>query len=142
MVKNNQNFVLKSFLLLKYQKLLTFLVKNPKKKIVFFFLVLSYGITLRGCSQIMSAENRGGPDPPPLPLPPLSAIVSIPPPSPLCQPLSAFLQPPSPFCQHLLSPPFLLCVSFVNIFYATLFLNNLFFWKKVNYLTKSTNMSW
>ena len=33
------------FLLLKYQKLLTFLVKNPKKKMVMFFLVLLYGIT-------------------------------------------------------------------------------------------------
>ena len=31
MVKNNQNLVLKMFLLLKYQKLLTFLVKNPKQ---------------------------------------------------------------------------------------------------------------
>ena len=33
------------FLLLKYQKLLIFLVKNPKKKVVTFFSVLSYGIT-------------------------------------------------------------------------------------------------
>ena len=30
-VKNNQNFVKKMFLLLKYQNLLTFLVKNTKK---------------------------------------------------------------------------------------------------------------
>ena len=51
------------------------------------------------------------------------------PPSPLCQPLSAFPQPPLPpmsACQHLPNPPFLFCVSCVNILNATLFLNNLF----------------
>ena len=35
------------FLLLKNQKLLTFLVKKPKKKVVMFFSVLLYGITQR-----------------------------------------------------------------------------------------------
>ena len=33
------------FLLLKYQKLWTFLVKNSKKKVDMFFSVLLYGIT-------------------------------------------------------------------------------------------------
>ena len=42
LVKIYQNFVKKMFLLLKCQKLLTFLVK---KKIIFFSM-LSYGITL------------------------------------------------------------------------------------------------
>ena len=36
MVKNNQNFVKKTFLLLKYQKLLIFLVKNLLKKLSYF----------------------------------------------------------------------------------------------------------
>ena len=64
--------------------------------------------------------------------------------SPLCQPLSSFPKPPIPpfsaivsisrtpppslcqLCQRLPNPPFLFCVTFVNIFNATLFLNNLF----------------
>ena len=36
MVDNNQNLVLKTLLLLNYQKLFTFFVKNPKKKNHFF----------------------------------------------------------------------------------------------------------
>ena len=44
-VKNNQNFVKKRILFLKYQKLLTFLVKKKNKKNIMFFSVLSYGIT-------------------------------------------------------------------------------------------------
>ena len=36
MVKNNQNFVKKTFLLLKYQKLLVYLVKNLLKKLSYF----------------------------------------------------------------------------------------------------------
>ena len=45
--KEPKNSLQKVFLLLKYQKLLTFLVKNPKRKIFMFFLVLLNGITLK-----------------------------------------------------------------------------------------------
>ena len=40
--ESTNNFVRQKFLLLKYQELLPFLVKNPTKKKFIFFLVLSY----------------------------------------------------------------------------------------------------
>ena len=52
------------------------------------------------------------------------------PPFPLRQPMSAFPQPPSPLrqpCQNFTNPPSLCRVSFVNMFNATLFLNQIFF---------------
>ena len=46
MVKNNQNFVLKIVFITKISKTFDFFGQKSKKKIVMFFSVLSYGITL------------------------------------------------------------------------------------------------
>ena len=55
MVKNNHNLVLRKFFLLKYQKLLTFLVKNPKKNCMFFavFFFNMESPSLKGWIQVL-----------------------------------------------------------------------------------------
>ena len=58
----------------------------------------------------------------------------------LCQPKMGGSRPPLPpmsACQHLPNPPFHFCVSFVNIFNATLFLKDLFFLEESTLFDKS-----
>ena len=123
-----------------------YVLESLGRRVISIFPVHLLGITFyctypeywwlfgRGCSQTMSAKNGGSRPPSPgAPRGPLCQPLSAFPPSPFDSYFHHFSKPPSPLrqlCQHLSTSPSLFSVSFVNICNATLFLNNLFFFRR------------